>query len=57
MIARAQFALGLLAVLPLLMAADAADPLRFVRVHVPLGNLTAVDLGRDRYVPMDMTFS
>ncbi len=52
MIARAQFALGLLAVLPLLMAADAADPLRFVRVHVPLGNLTAVDLGRDRYVPM-----
>ena len=57
MTARVQFALGLLAVIPVLMAADEADPLRadplrFVRVHVPLGNLTAVELGNERYVPM-----
>lgn len=52
MIARAHFGLGLLAVIPCLLAADDADPLRFVRVHVPHGNLAAVDLGEDRYVPM-----
>lgn len=42
----------LLAVAPFLMAADGEDPLRFVRVHVPHGNLSAIDLGGDRYVPM-----
>jgi hypothetical protein len=42
----------LLAVVPFLMAADGEDPLRFVRVHVPHGNLSAIDLGGGRYVPM-----
>jgi hypothetical protein len=34
------------------LAADGEDPLRFVRVHVPHGSLSAIDLGEDRYVPM-----
>lgn len=42
----------LMVVFPCLLAADGEDPLRFVRVHVPHGNLTAIDLGGGRYVPM-----
>ena len=40
--------------LPLLVGADEHDPLRFVRVHVPRRDMTSIELGDDRYIPMSV---
>ena len=44
----------LLMMLPLLVGADEHDPLRFVRVHVPRRDMTSIELGDDRYIPMSV---
>ncbi len=49
-----RLALLLVAVVATVATANAEEPLRFVRVHVPPGRLGEIELGTERYVPMSL---